>query len=304
MRSNLVVLVLLAVVGLGCGSDSVATDAGLDSAVDSTGGSDSSSSGCSSSSGGSSGSGGSGNSGGSSSSGGSDSSGGANTSGGASDTTDASTDNSQPDSGQPLQMDGEQGAVCATATDCNQGMQCVNTTPAGQGFCSIVCSTSDECAGLTGAMYYCSMGAGACAVECMGTDDTTSCPSGMTCQMRSGNVGATGYHCQYPPPPPPPGAQQWEACATNADCDADLVCSALNGGFCTATCTLDSDCPDPSSGTLPVGCLAGGIGADRCEIDCASDDTGCPDGMTCVTTMMGGGMGMGNGNSISRCRLQ
>lgn len=116
------------------------------------------------------------------------------------------------------------------------------------------------------------------------------------------------FRCSYPPPPP---AQQWDDCTGGTTCDTDLVCTGgNNGGFCTATCTLDADCPAAPSGSLPVACIAGtgfNAGSDRCDIACtASDagDPGCPDGMACVTITTGGGGGGGGGMSVSRCRYQ
>jgi hypothetical protein len=146
-----------------------------------------------------------------------------------------------------------------------------------------------------------------CRILCMNAMDTTTCPSGMTCQgvggggMPGGGGGGTMiFTCKYPASaggvPGTGKGKEWEKCMTAADCLMGLTCQgavAATGGAtarpgkCSTGCTVTADCSnDPKTGTVKPACESGGPpgSAGFCALPCAMAMTGCPDGMSCVAT--------------------
>jgi hypothetical protein len=283
-----------------CQANMTLTDcvcSGADAGTAGTGGSGSGGS----SSGGASGSGGSGGSGGSSSGSGGSGSGGSSAS-------DAGSSGSS--GGSTLPMDGNQLSVCTHVQgDCNKGLGCTGYTPPGQGFCTKTCAMDADCMSLSGAKYTCPAGAGLCVISCMNAMDTTSCPSGMTCQAVAAFPGGPGmgmptFRCKYPSPPDAGmmmtagTTPEWGKCTAmsmgTSACAMGLTCVGANmsmsrTGFCSKTCTMDSECSTkPGSGTIAPTCVPNGTrGAQTCALPCMPMGTGCPDMMTCVAGTMG-----------------
>lgn len=166
-----------------------------------------------------------------------------------------------------------------------------------------------DCESVAGASYVCSMSTSVCIVECEGEDDEESCPDAMVCVNTSGGGGGgmASYRCKYPGAPPAAGtAQAFEACSTDEPCVEGLVCTAAFGGagYCTASCMPpDGDCAavEGAADDLTPVCTATlggpGGGTGRCRLDCADDEEGCPDGLTCIS--MGG-----PGGGTSRCGIE
>jgi hypothetical protein len=87
-----------------------------------------------------------------------------------------------------LATDGNQLSVCkAQVGECNKGYACHLGASPGLGFCSKLCIADSDCDGLapSGAHYLCGDGAGTqiCIIPCQDSMDTSTCPSGMTCQQ-------------------------------------------------------------------------------------------------------------------------
>ncbi len=249
-------------------------------------------------------------------SGGSDSGSGAGGSGGGAGGSATDAGSSSGGGGSTLPTDGNQLSVCTHAQgDCNKGFACYSPNPPGQGFCSQICMVDMDCAGLapSGATYTCVNGV--CAIACMGAMDTTTCPSGMSCQLAGGFGGGFGpggggmgmgmgmgtYRCKYETPdagaPMAGTAVEWDQCMRTADCAMGLTCagtalSKSGTGHCAKSCTMDAECTAaPSSGSITPACLpSGGRGAQACALPCTAGmdagAAGCPDTMTCV----GGGV--------------
>jgi len=73
-------------------------------------------------------------------------------------------------------------------------------------------------------------------------------------------------------------------------CQEGLVCDA-RGAFCTLSCTPITDDPcaelenDSELQSACMGMVGGGPPvpmSERCALDCAQDEGGCPEGMSCI----------------------
>jgi hypothetical protein len=102
---------------------------------------------------------------------------------------------------------------------------------------------------------------------------------------------------------PPMDGNQLAGCSSQTDCNMGTGCynPAPNSGlgFCSKTCTMDSDCPTGGPAyTCPT---ATGVSTTRvCVISCTgTSDTSCPSGMSCVQTSAG--IGPGGGTPTYRC---
>jgi hypothetical protein len=154
-----------------------------------------------------------------------------------------------------------------------------------------------------------------CEVGCTAADDTTSCPAQMTCQQATAATGGTmaSFRCKYPLEK----SGAWGPCNDGThECDAMLTCAGTTSsmsrtGYCTASCTMDPDCPKPSTGTITPICVTVSTGGGRggmmtpptrlCGLDCSMAMDGCPTPEVC--TMIGAptmGTG-GSGTAIKRC---
>jgi hypothetical protein len=202
-------------------------------------------------------------------------------------------------------MDGNQLSVCTHAQgDCNKGFGCTGYIPPGQGYCTKTCTMDADCMSLSGAKYTCPAG-GLCVISCMGTMDTTSCPSGMTCEAVMGFGGGMTptYRCKYPAAPDAGMTMtmgtvaEWGKCMTTmggasmpaTTCEMGLTCVGVNvspsrTGFCAKTCTMDTECSTkPGSGSITPTCAPNGTrGAQACQLPCMPMGSGCPDMMTCT----------------------
>lgn len=118
-----------------------------------------------------------------------------------------------------------------------------------------------------------------CYLSC---ENDETCPAGMTC------LGDT--LCVFAIPLPQSGYRNCShtgfTCQIGEDClqDGDMMTPSTWAVCSQPGCTTEMDCSfeAPSSGDAPVTCgdPTGGMGADRCYLDCAMGQT-CPDGMSC-----------------------
>ncbi len=116
----------------------------------------------------------------------------------------------------------------------------------------------------------------------------------------SGGAGGGGAGSGSPAPTKPPAdGSQLAACdpASSTSCTAPLSCYTANNatpvGFCTKTCTMNSDCTAlgsmfTCSTATGVGFPGGGGGTQYCRQACSGlDDTSCPQFMSCKAVQGG-----------------
>lgn len=178
------------------------------------------------------------------------------------------------------------GSPCTTVADCSGGSTAV-CMPGGSGgtsgMCTVACSAGAACP--AGTHCALSSGDGVCLAGCQ---SSTDCNAGQTCADWDGDGTS---ECV-------PAGGAGDPCQTNADCSSGTCLtqagSGWAGGYCTKTCTSDTDC---SAGSR---CVASSSGPSMCLRTCSSsgDCRGAgyacvnPDGgTTSVCDAYGGGTG-------------
>ena len=248
------------------------------------------------------------------SSGGGDSGGGSSDAGGGGSDTGAGGGSGGADSGGGGSTPPPDGllAQCTADSDCSGSLLCYDPDGDGVGaYCTESCADGGSCSDQGGVAASCSP-AGDCRVDCAGsgTGDGT-CPPLMECvEIQVFNTSI--FRCQYPADVTPadagggggsgPLAGELTACSGNADCGTDQVCygaafaPAGTLGFCTRSCTGDSDCYDHDGVDFTCGTTGGGGASQGCRVDCGAGGTNsaCPTDMVCADIFNG---------AASRCLL-
>ena len=209
---------------------------------------------------------------------------------------------------------------CTTDADCGGDLVCYSSSIGGvgggfpggggmtttsDGFCTEACTPGDVCPDLGGVAATCSS-SGECRVDCAGSGSGDGpCPPLMECvEVPIGTSSV--YRCEYPADVGSGGnadggsggggadtaiTGELAPCSSDGDCDGDLVCYGAflagsgTSGFCTRSCTGDSDCFDHQGVDFTCGSVGTQTGGQGCRVDCSATGTdgSCPTDMVCAT---------------------
>jgi hypothetical protein len=208
------------------------------------------------------------------------------------------------------------GGACTSASNCQAGLFCKQTTTRGDatmpgGYCTKACSTSTDCGGGAGciggastALAFFGESTGFCAGSCPSAGAQSTCRTGYLCY---GQTGAAGFcYLQTLPPfngggTPPAGAP----CSSDTQCQnppdpalgfcfpptlSDGGASGWTDGYCSADCGLDNTgtfC-GPNGACLTLGTAPNEF--DACLQKCPGPGTRstCRTGYTCEDIGNGG----------------
>ena len=85
----------------------------------------------------------------------------------------------------------------------------------------------------------------------------------------------------------PMDGSQNSFCQSTGDCNMGLACYEF-GSYCSAECTMDTDCESLGANYTCFTMFGGGGGTGVCRVECMdASDTSCPEGMSCVDIAMG-----------------
>ena len=135
---------------------------------------------------------------------------------------------------------GDQGAMCASETDCVAGLWCAEDYTC-QNYCSPANGDADCTSGYTCEKQTQSGSIGTCTQPPIPCDPITQqpCPSGQVCSI---DWWDDEWGCM----PPGPGGTG-DGCAKSSDCQAGFGCSGssdnIHYNLCTPSCQGDDDCP-------------------------------------------------------------
>lgn len=139
------------------------------------------------------------------------------------------------------------GATCSSGSECPEGLSCLS------GMCTSSCFYDDGCKGYisaSGGPTYCNGmndNSGVCIGVCQ---SNAECSKGWVCQA-NGSVRTCGPNTGTVPDPPGQGAKLGDPCDSTADC-ASSQCTL---GYCSKSCSSQTDCSGLTSDGGALSCV-------------------------------------------------